>query len=144
MNNTVRKDINSIINTFFFCLRQLVKDFLYRKHHEKKWSSTEKASNETVVKKSWRYLFANPDIYICKFKWQKGMQMEVWEWMCIWIVIGNVCFTKADAWVSQILNNDIRPVKLFCVLKKSSLRKQLIFLGVSTKFLRELTFKKRA
>ena len=39
----------------FFCLLQLVRGFLYWKHHKKKKrSSTEQASNETVAKKSWR------------------------------------------------------------------------------------------
>ena len=35
---------------------------------KKELSSTEQASNETVAKKSWRYLFANPDRYISKTK----------------------------------------------------------------------------
>ena len=53
----VGKNENSIINTFFFCLLQLVRVVSYWKHHKKKkWSSNEQASNET-----WTYLFANPD-----------------------------------------------------------------------------------
>ena len=32
---------------------------------KKELSSTEQASNETVAENSWRYLFANPDRYIC-------------------------------------------------------------------------------
>lgn len=36
--------------------------------------------------------------------------------------------------LSVIVNNDIRPEKLFCILKKSSLRKQLTFRDVSTGF----------
>ena len=59
----VGKDINSIIKCFFvyysllgvFCTENIIR---------KKWSSTEQASNETVAKTSWRYLFANPHRYI--------------------------------------------------------------------------------
>ena len=53
----VGKDVNSHKHAFFF-LPQLVRGFLYCKHRKKKkWSSSEQASNETVAKKSWRYLF---------------------------------------------------------------------------------------
>ena len=45
----VEKDVNSIKNTF-----------TKNRKTKKKWSkSTEQASNETVAKNSWRYLFVN-------------------------------------------------------------------------------------
>ena len=52
----------------FLCLLQLVSGFLYWKHHKKKmvkyWTSLKWDFRETVAKKSWRYLFANPHRYI--------------------------------------------------------------------------------
>ena len=43
---------------FFFFTENIIR--------KKKWSSTEQALNETVAKKSWRYLFSNSDRYALK------------------------------------------------------------------------------
>ena len=47
----------------FFDLLQLVREFFTENIIKKKkeWSRTEQTSYETVAKKSWTYLFANPD-----------------------------------------------------------------------------------
>ena len=59
-------DVNSILNTCFLMYCSLLGDFCTENiiFLKKEWSSTEQASNETVAKNSWRYLFANPDRYI--------------------------------------------------------------------------------
>ena len=60
------KDVNCILNTFCFCLLQLVRGFfvLKLKHHEKKKIVKYRTSLKWDCCKSWRYLFANPGRYI--------------------------------------------------------------------------------
>ena len=67
------KDVNIIKNTCFFfvclfCVYCSLLGFFCIENIRKKWSSTKQASNKTVAKKSWRYLFANPDRYVFRSK----------------------------------------------------------------------------
>ena len=58
------KDVNSIRKTSFFVYCSFLGVFgtkSIRRKNKTDWSRTEEASNKTVAKKSWRYLFANPD-----------------------------------------------------------------------------------
>ena len=61
---------------FFFCLLQLTRLFLYLKRHNKKWSSTEQASNESCYK-NLEVPFVNPDRHneckCCKYHLVKGL-----------------------------------------------------------------------
>ena len=60
------KDVNSIRQTSFFVYCSLLGVFCTKsiiRKNKTDWSRTEEASNKTVAKKSWRYLFANPDRY---------------------------------------------------------------------------------
>ena len=62
-----KKDINSMkthVSFFGGPILQLVRGFFVLKYSKKRWPATEQASNKTVAKKSWRYLFSNPDGYI--------------------------------------------------------------------------------
>ena len=56
-----RKSKQHIKHMFFFIYCCLLGDFCVENITKKERSSTEQASNETVAKNSWTYLFANPE-----------------------------------------------------------------------------------
>ena len=61
----VGRDVNRIkthVSLFIWSILQLLLEvFCTENITKKRWPITEQASNKTVAKNSWRYLFANPE-----------------------------------------------------------------------------------